>query len=65
MVARLAEIQEKWKIGMIDLYDDTEMNDIDEETYNLYMYDEIHPTKAGYLKWWLPAIQKYLYDYLK
>ena len=50
---------------MIDLYIDEEFNDIDEDTYNLYMYDKIHPTKAGYLEWWTPKIEEDLYIYLK
>ena len=32
--------------------------------YTHFSYDEKHPTKAGYLEWWIPAIQAYLYDYL-
>lgn len=64
MVKQLENLQEKWNIGVINLYDNSEMNDIDKETYNLYMFDKIHPTKAGYLKWWLPPIEDYLYDYL-
>lgn len=64
MVSRLLELQEKWDIGVIDLYNDAELNSIDAQTYNFYMYDKIHPTKAGYLEWWFPAIQTYLYDYL-
>ena len=64
MVSRLLELQEKWDIGVIDLYNDAELNSIDTETYDFYMYDKIHPTRAGYLEWWLPAIQAYLYDYL-
>ena len=65
MADRLLELQEKWGIGVIDLYHDEELNNIDEETYNLYMYDEIHPTKAGYLEWWTPVIESYLCDYLQ
>lgn len=64
MVDRLLELQDKWDIGVIDMYYDSELNSIDEETYNLYMYDKIHPTKAGYLEWWTPYIESYLYDYL-
>lgn len=33
-------------------------------SYNFYMYDKIHPTKAGYLKWWTPVIEAFLYKYL-
>ncbi len=58
MVNRLLELQEKWDVHVIDLYNDAELNSIDEETYNFYMFDKIHPNKAGYLKWWTPAIQK-------
>lgn len=65
MVSRLLEIQNKWDIGVIDLYNDAELNNIDEASYKLYMYDDIHPTKAGYLEWWTPAMEAYLYDYLK
>lgn len=64
MVDRLLELQDKWDIGVIDMYYDSELNAIDEETYNLYMYDKIHPTKAGYLEWWTPYIEDFLYDYL-
>ena len=65
MVNRLLELQTKWDIGVIDLYYDEQLNDIDEDTYNFYMFDKIHPTKAGYLEWWTPAMEAYLYDYLK
>ncbi len=64
MVDCLLKIQDKWDIGVIDMYYDSELNAIDEENYNLYMYDKIHPTKAGYLEWWTPYIENYLYDYL-
>ena len=26
--------------------------------------DGIHPTQAGYLNWWTPKMEAYLYDYL-
>lgn len=64
MVERLVELQDKWEIGVVNLYDDKEFNDIDEETYNFYMHDKIHPTKAGYLEWWTPAIEEVLYEYI-
>lgn len=57
MVDRLLELQEKWGIEVIDLYTDEAFNDIDAETYQLYMYDEVHPTRAGYREWWLPAFE--------
>ncbi len=57
MVNRLHELQNKWNIQIIDLYTDKEFNDIDEEIYNLYMFDPIHPTKAGYVHWWMPKME--------
>lgn len=29
------------------------------------MADKIHPTKAGYLEWWTPKMEQYIYDYIK
>lgn len=37
---------------MIDLWDDADFNAITQEQRELYLADAIHPTKAGYLKWW-------------
>ncbi len=65
MVDALLQLQDKWDIGVIDLWNDTEMNAVNEEDYALYMADPVHPTKAGYLKWWTPKIEAYLYDYLQ
>ncbi len=60
MVERLYELKDKWEIGIIDLYTDAEFNNIDPETYELYMFDPIHPTKAGYINWWMPKMEKEL-----
>ena len=57
MVDRLMELQRKWDIGVIDLYTDDAFNDIDGESYSLYMADPIHPTKAGYAEWWFPKME--------
>lgn len=57
MVERLLALQQKWDIGVIDLYTDEDFNRIDEKSYQFYMYDEIHPTKAGYLEWWFPKME--------
>lgn len=62
MVDRLHELAEKWDIAVADLYNDEKLNDIDPERYDFYMFDPIHPTKAGYLEWWTPAIEAVLYD---
>ena len=57
MVRLLKEIQKEWKIGVIDLWDNASFNRISRRERALYMADPIHPTKAGYLKWWLPCME--------
>ena len=57
MVERLYELQAQLDIGVIDLYTDEAFNAIEAETYGFYMYDSIHPTKAGYLEWWFPKME--------
>lgn len=61
MVEALLQLQEKWGIGVIDLWNDPEMNAVSKADYALYMSDSIHPTQAGYLKWWTPKFQQCLY----
>ena len=65
MVKLLLGIQKKWKIGVIDLWNDVALNAISEKDYNLYMSNPIHPTQAGYLLWWTPAMEACLYEFLK
>ncbi len=65
MVDRLYQLKDKWNIGVIDLYTDEAFNSISEEAYALYMYDPIHPTKAGYIKWWMPKMEADLIQILK
>lgn len=60
MVDRLLELKEKWGIGVIDLWNDEEMNAIDKKTYNSYMSDGIHPNGKGYLEWWTPKFEEFL-----
>ncbi len=65
MVDRLYEIKDKWNIGIIDMYNDEELNDITDEQRELYMNDgTIHPTKAGYLEWWTPVIEEGIIKYM-
>jgi lysophospholipase L1-like esterase len=64
MVSRLYEIQAKWGIGIIDLWNDEDMLEIDPELKDYYMNDgTIHPTRAGYLEWWTPKMEEVLYQY--
>jgi len=64
MVNALYELQEKWGIGIIDLYHNDEFNNISDEMRSIYMADDIHPNKAGYRDWWGPEMEKQLLEYL-
>lgn len=61
MVDILPLLQAKWGICVLDLWNDDGMNGVAEDDYALYMNDEIHPTQAGYLLWWTPKFQDFLY----
>lgn len=63
MVRALKEIAEKWGIGVINLWDDPEMNAVSDADYKRYMSDSIHPTKIGYQEWWGPKFQAHLEQY--
>lgn len=65
MVALLQEVQKKWNIGVIDMWNDKAFNQISVKERSLYMADPIHPTKAGYLEWWLPYMEEAIGRYYK
>ena len=65
MVNLLLDIQKKWNIGVIDLWNDAEMNSVSKADYNLYMVNGIHPSRAGYRDWWTPKFETFLTDYLQ
>ncbi len=62
MVELLGRISEKWGITVIDLWNNKQFNNITEEQRKLWMKDSIHPTKAGYLEWWVPVIEQELFE---
>lgn len=64
MVNQLYELQNKWDIGILDLWSEDAFNELSAEARKLYMYDDIHPTKAGYRDWWCPELERQLFDYL-
>lgn len=64
MVTRLKALQEKWDIDVIDLYTDSAFNQVSFEQYDFWMFDPIHPTKAGYIEWWMPRMEQELTAYL-
>lgn len=60
MVTRLHKLAEKWRFDVIDLFSDNSFNTISPTDYTLFMADPIHPTKAGYLRWWYPKMKAQL-----
>lgn len=56
MVERTQELAEKWEVDLLDFYNNPEYKD----QKGLYMADEIHPTRAGYLEKWLPKFENKL-----
>lgn len=64
MVRRLKELQQKWQIGVLDLWSDAGFNAISPQQRALYMRDEIHPYRAGYRDWWCPELERQLLAYL-
>lgn len=63
MIELLYKLREKHDIGIIDLWNDDELNDIDKKTYRRYMANGIHPVRAGYRDWWTPKFEEYLDKY--
>jgi len=63
MVEALYDVQEKWGIGIIDLWNDEEMNAVSASDYARYMSDSIHPTLLGYRVWWTPKFIAHLEQY--
>lgn len=60
LVNLLVELREKWDFTLLDLWHDTAFNALSPEERALYMNDAIHPTMAGYLRWWLPQFERVL-----
>ncbi len=65
MVQLLLDIQEKWDIGVVDMFNNEEMTAVyGTEQYDLYMHDEVHPYRLGYVEWWTPVIEKELAEFM-
>ena len=60
MISALKQIAKKWDITILDLFYDVQFNAINKEQYDLYMLDPVHPKRAGYREWWVPAFEKCL-----
>ena len=63
MVSAMQTLARLYGVGLIDLYCDTAFNAIGDAERALYMADPIHPTREGYLQWWTPKMEEYLFAY--
>lgn len=63
MVQALDDVADKWDIGIVDLWDDPDMNAVSDADYSRYMSDPIHPTRVGYEEWWGPKFAEHLQQY--
>ena len=61
LVEATKELQKKWKFNFLNMWDDKHFN-YSENERQLYMVDDIHPTRAGYKLSWLPEFEKALTD---
>lgn len=64
MVDMIFELKEKWGITVIDFWHNEQINSITDAEKKLYLIDNIHPTRAGYLEWWLPEMRRVLIEAL-
>lgn len=66
MISALLEIQEKWGIGVLDMFHNEEMTALygTDQYYEYMGEDGIHPTRLGYTEWWGPQFEQYLSEYI-
>ena len=60
MINALYQLKTKWHVGIIDLWNDEEMNTTPTEKIREFMADGIHPTRKGYEFWWGPKFEEYI-----
>ncbi|MBR2809946.1 MAG: hypothetical protein IKD69_01065 [Solobacterium sp.] len=60
MIAALYEIQGKWGIDVVDMWNDPETRNVNNDLRPYFMSDPIHPFKAGYYFWYAPKIMAQL-----
>ena len=60
MIDALYEIQGKWGIDVVDMWNDPEIINVNTDLRSYFMYDSIHPYKSGYYFWYVPKIMNQL-----
>lgn len=64
LVTRLYRLREKWGFDILDLWQDTKISEAICRNRDIYMTDDIHPTRACYQKLWTPFFRKRLREIL-
>lgn len=64
LVTQLYRLQHKWGFEILDLWQDTKMGESICRNRDIYMTDDIHPTRACYQKLWTPFFRKRLKEIL-
>ncbi|WP_165496283.1 SGNH/GDSL hydrolase family protein [Alloscardovia theropitheci] len=52
--------KQKSRCSLINLWNNVSLNNVTANQLKLYMYDNIHPTRAGYMTWWGPEVARQL-----
>ncbi len=60
MITALYDLQDKWGIGVIDMFFDADMTAISAPNHKFYMSDPVHPNIKGYEFWWTPVFEAHL-----
>lgn len=67
LIDEVKEVANKWNaiegytVEVLDLFNDSAFNALATDKYYKWgMNDPIHPRKAAYLQWWMPAFDKFL-----
>ncbi len=64
-VQALLDVQKKWGIHVIDLYNDTALKAMyNNDQWKTYMSDGVHPKAEGYKKLWGPKFEQALTSYI-
>lgn len=60
MVEQTKRLRDKWGFTFLNLWDNENFQFTDDHQKKLYMFDDIHPTRAGYKEIWLPEFEEAL-----
>lgn len=59
-VTMLLNLQKEYKFGLLNLWNDKEMQSVSDADYTRFMRDGVHPTLEGYRDWWTPKFVDFL-----